>query len=451
MERIVCTGTLSERDHKSHVPVSFDVPAGITKLLVFFTSHPIRAQNAFFDNLLCLSLFGPNGPRGTRHNNPAQALSIDAFRATPGYTSGPIEPGAWTVMLDVFRILGPDLVDYRLEILLLTDPVEPLTHRPRFPPVDPGPGWYRGDLHAHSLHSDGKWDVPDLVAAARQRGLDFVTLTDHNTVSGLAEMDRLADADILTMGGVELTTYYGHALALGVRTWQEWRANSLAGVTMPGVADSVAAQGGLLIIAHPMVPGGLACTGCRWEHASMRPGIAPAVEIWNSVWQDYNEEGLLEFYHWLNERWIGHSQKLVATAGNDSHGPFDERGRLGLNHVFAQNRNERDILKAVGAGYNYLSSGPRLTIHGETTDRRKVVMGGQAPKGLAIVEINWSKAEEARELRIMANGKMVARQKVETGGSATFPARAGAKAWYLAELRDSSGGLHAITNPIFVG
>ena len=47
----------------------------------------------------------------------------------------------------------------------------------------PGPGWYRGDLHGHTLHSDGDWDVPDLVAAARHNQFDFVTLTDHNTLS----------------------------------------------------------------------------------------------------------------------------------------------------------------------------------------------------------------------------------------------------------------------------
>ena len=451
MQHIVRAGTLGERHHKGHVPLRFDVPAGVTCMRIFLASHPARASGALFDNMLCLSLFGPHGPRGTRHNNPSKALSIDAFRATPGYMPGPIEPGEWTVMLDAFRILGPDPLDYRVEILLSDDPVEPLADKPLSVLADPGPGWYRGDLHAHSLHSDGKWDIPDLVAGAKRRGLDFVTLTDHNTVSGLAQMDRLADAGILTMGGVELTTHHGHALALGTRQWQEWRANSLEGVAMPDIAADVARQGALFVIAHPMSPGDPACTGRRWEYAAMRPGNAPAVEIWNGVWSDYNEDGVQEFFAWLNAAWLGRGERLAATAGTDSHGPFDERGRPGFNHVFSQGRTERDILEAVAQGRNYLSSGPRLVIGAETTDRRRIAMGGHASKGVAIVEINWRAAGEARQLRLIANGRETARQMIDPEGSATFAARAGAKAWYLAELRDAKGELHAITNPIFVG
>ena len=451
MQHIVRAGTLGPQHHKGHVPLRFDVPAGVASMRIFLTSHPARATGAPFDNLLCLSLFGPDGPRGTRHNNPSKALSLDAFRATPGFTPGPIEPGEWTVVLDAFRIIGPDPLDYRVEIMLSSEPVEPLAPRPLPALVDPGPGWYRGDLHAHSLHSDGRWDIPDLVASAKRRGLDFVTLTDHNTVSGLAQMDRLADAGILTMGGVELTTHYGHALALGTRQWQEWRAGSLAGVTMPGIAARVAAEGALFVIAHPMSPGDPACAGRRWEYADMRPGNAPAVEIWNGVWADYNEEGVAEYFAWLNEAWLGRGERLVATAGTDSHGPFDGRGRPGFNHVLAQGRTERAILEAVAQGRNYLSSGPRLVIGAETTDRRKISMGGRASKGVAIVEVNWRNAGDARQLRLIGNGREAARQSIDAEGSATFPARAGAKAWYLAELRDAKGELHAITNPIFVG
>ena len=72
-----------------------------------------------------------------------------------------------------------------------------------------GPGWYRGDLHAHTLHSDGEWGTSSLVADARSRGLDFVTLSDHNTISGLAELDAAAGDDLLTIPGMELTTFWG--------------------------------------------------------------------------------------------------------------------------------------------------------------------------------------------------------------------------------------------------
>ena len=143
-----------------------------------------RVRFWVLDNLISLSVFGPKGARGARHNNPVMDFSIDEWRASPGYLPGPIEPGKWMVFLDTFRVLGPDPVKYRLEVAFGTEPVAPLLSPAAVEPHGRGKGWYRGDLHAHTLHSDGSWDVPDLVAWARRQRLDFVTLSDHNTISG---------------------------------------------------------------------------------------------------------------------------------------------------------------------------------------------------------------------------------------------------------------------------
>jgi predicted metal-dependent phosphoesterase TrpH len=43
------------------------------------------------------------------------------------------------------------------------------------------------DLHTHTLYSDGTFAPRELVALARERGLDVVGLTDHDTTDGLAE------------------------------------------------------------------------------------------------------------------------------------------------------------------------------------------------------------------------------------------------------------------------
>src|SRR5204862_113567 len=63
-----------------------------------------------------------------------------------------------------------------------------------------GPGWYRGDLHLHSVHSDGGRDLDELAAAARVAKLDFIVSTEHNTNSanrvwGAHEPDGLLPAD----------------------------------------------------------------------------------------------------------------------------------------------------------------------------------------------------------------------------------------------------------------
>ncbi len=90
------------------------------------------------------ALIAESGPRGARHNNPAEEFEIEATRATPGFLPGPIEPGRWTVGLDVFRLLGPDPVDYRLDVVFTKAPIPSaspfVAHatRPR------GPGWSGG-------------------------------------------------------------------------------------------------------------------------------------------------------------------------------------------------------------------------------------------------------------------------------------------------------------------
>ena len=55
------------------------------------------------------------------------------------------------------------------------------------------------DLHTHTLYSDGTFAPRELVALARERGLDVVGLTDHDTTDGLAE-DREAGSEF----GVEI-------------------------------------------------------------------------------------------------------------------------------------------------------------------------------------------------------------------------------------------------------
>jgi hypothetical protein len=440
----VLSGTLTEADHKGHIPVAFDVPPGTTRLSITFAASPARAKGAFFDNLISLSLFGPDGARGARHNNDDMDIVIDAGSATPGYVRGVPEPGRWTLWLDTFRILGPDPVIWEVRVTTETMPI-----RARGPvganrPAPDGRRWFRGDLHAHSWHSDAAWDVPDLVAWARTRQLDFVTLTDHNTVSGHEEMRSLGGPDLLTMGGVELTTHRGHALSLGHSGWQEWRAGTVSGRTIPDIAAEVMARGAAFVIAHPRSPGDPACTGCRWEFGDMMPGPARLVEIWNGgPWADYNEEGLALYRTWLAE---GH--RLMATAGSDHHGQDDAGEAFGFNNVHAEDWSEGAILDAVKAGRNFLSSGPRLLLWAEG-DAKPVEMGGVTPRSASLA-VEWAAIEQDLTLNLVGPEGRFKELGVKAGSSGRVAVDNLPDIFVMAELRGPDGTLHAVTNPIFI-
>ena len=75
------------------------------------------------------------------------------------------------------------------------------------------------DLHTHSTYSDGTLSPRELISLADKLGLAAVALTDHNTVSGLAEFcDAAEGTGVIAVPGVELSTEYGdkelHILAL---------------------------------------------------------------------------------------------------------------------------------------------------------------------------------------------------------------------------------------------
>lgn len=63
------------------------------------------------------------------------------------------------------------------------------------------------DLHTHSTQSDGTLTPTELVRAASERGLRVLGLTDHDTLSGIAEATAEAHGyDVEVVAGVELST-----------------------------------------------------------------------------------------------------------------------------------------------------------------------------------------------------------------------------------------------------
>ena len=65
------------------------------------------------------------------------------------------------------------------------------------------------DLHTHSTASDGKYSPKDVVRKAYDRGVKYLALTDHDTLSGIEEAKSEAEKlDMHFIPGVELSTTY---------------------------------------------------------------------------------------------------------------------------------------------------------------------------------------------------------------------------------------------------
>ena len=69
------------------------------------------------------------------------------------------------------------------------------------------------DLHTHTYFSDGAFSPKELICAAVERNITHLALTDHDTVSGLAEAQNVADQmPINFIPGIELSCVWRHQL-----------------------------------------------------------------------------------------------------------------------------------------------------------------------------------------------------------------------------------------------
>jgi hypothetical protein len=442
---------------KQHIPHTFVVPEDCRQLHIRFHYEPPRVGN--IRNMMTLTILDPHGFRGAghRHGNTHE-VTLSAVSASPGYFPGPLPAGEWTVQIDTHMIYPGADCPYEIEVTAETGAGEQVASETTaglqqgiFDYVAKGqPGWYRGDIHAHTIHSDAAWDVPELVAAARQIGLDFVTLTDHNTTSALPQMAAQATPDLLTMGGMELTTFWGHAVCLGATKWIDWRVDA-AGEQMGRIAEEQARQGALFIIAHPQDEGDPVCTGCRWVYPAMRPGPARLVEVWNGFWEstnphEKNEGSLALWYTWLNG---GH--RLVATAGSDAHGPGHHRAGVGFNVVYARELSQPAILEGLANGRVYLSAGPTLTFFARNGAGASAQIGERlAVHSQVTLQAAWQDAPAGAQLRLVCNGEIIDQRPAAGAGDALWTVAVESGQWYVLELRRDDGWMAALTNPIFI-
>jgi hypothetical protein len=78
---------------------------------------------------------------------------------------------------------------------------------PKSQAPSPQGSWFKGNLHTHTLNSDGDSTPDDVVRWYREHGYNFVTLTDHNYLTSVDGLNALHGADdkFLVMKGEEVT------------------------------------------------------------------------------------------------------------------------------------------------------------------------------------------------------------------------------------------------------
>ena len=311
---ITHTGTFSPDDRIAspwhYLPV--EVPAGTGALRVTL-SYP-RDSGAVLD----LGCFDPAGFRGWS-GGARESFVVAEHGATPGYLAGPVTAGPWQVVIGL-HVLPAAGVPFSVTAEALSagaaslgGQLAPLLERPDSPPApsarpprrslpaEPGLTWLAGDLHAHTFHSDGVMSVAELAAHAVERGLDFIAVTDHNTVSHHAFLGPAsARYGVTLLPGQEVTTELGHAGVLGDAGWVDFREPASSWLA------AAEAAGALMSVNHPFAG------PVSWVHPM--PRRPPLLEVWHWSWLDLSWTTPLSW-------WQAWDPAAIPVGGSDWHRP----------------------------------------------------------------------------------------------------------------------------------
>ena len=467
---LVLTGQVTRADWQTYKEITFDVPAGIERLTIA-VSHDGREAHTTLD----LGLVGPNGFRGWSGSNKT-GFTLSATDATPSFSPGRVEPGRWALLIGVPAIREGVTTRFEARVTLAGVQARPVEFAAA--PIRTTAGWYRGDFHAHTAHSDGSCDslsgkrtpCPAFLTldAARATGLDFVSVTDHNTGAqnnSLRELQGYYDT-LPIVPGQEVTTLFGHANALGITEPMEFRLGTPYLPNLEPLRDRVAAHGGMLSVNHPGQPTGEACLGCGWNAPDAHPERIEAVEVINGG--SMASTGLAESPNWgvvFWERLLNQGLHPTAIGGSDNHDArmTSKQSPVGMptTVVYATNLSTAGILDGVRSGRVFIDvAGPgrRIIDLAATGPSGEARMGGTLrlaagqsgrlrieTQGLAGMTLQLVTGNGAPALSLTAPGLAADTdvRDLALPGSAT-------PYWVRLNVRDASGKLMLLSNPVYV-
>jgi len=290
---------------------------------------------------------------------------------------------------------------------------------------------FRGAFHVHSEFShDSEASLDRIIRTAKRANLDFVVVTDHNTVAGAKAYKRMnAPERPLLIFASEISTDAGHVIALGVD--QEppdlWNAEK--------AIEWILNHGGYPILAHPVSP----------KKPWTKPGVhdVAGLEIFSFPNVYYTQDikelvpkavFLLPKY-FINsvienpkdalalwDKQLG-SNHLSAFGSVDAHLRWEWGGFAPENYllylqsvttyIFAKVLNEKNIVDALARGNGFLAHETRGIAQGfsflaKTQDRTAGPGETLAANGEIKFEVtvpNWA------EIRLLQDGRIVGQTK----------------------------------------
>lgn len=462
IQTIEIEGVVSPEEQYTYRLEPFVVLEGTGALEVLFE---YSGKNDFSE--MEIGLFDPNGFRGTSRFSKS-SFYVSKIRATASYFPGPILSGKWNISLGFPTIQQQS--DYKITIRLIPENHPEFTG-PSEESFNEREQWYSGDFHTHTGHSDGfgcedmegnraPCQVYQVVEAAKNNGLDFVSITDHNTVSHHQDMKVIQPlfSNMLLIRGQEITTFYGHSNVYGTSIPIDFRVG-FEDRTFGHIQEEVDSIGAMLSINHPGRETGASCTGCGWSAENTDYNRLKVVEVVNGTNVE-NEIAGIPFWHDL----LNKGYKITGIGGSDDHSAGFGNSKPGTptTMVYANSLSEKDILEAVTKGKVYLKTmgpgGPDVSFQAISEDQRwsmgDTINLNSIKNHSLEVTIEYSHPIK-QQLELIFNGETIHPDvKQIENKDHTFrlvceisnPDRG----WLRFNLRDENGKISVVSNPIYL-
>ena len=302
-----------------------------------------------------------------------------------------------------------------------------------------GPAWYRGNLHTHTINSDGDSPPYEVLAWYKRNGYQFLAITDHNSFTDPALYDTNPSDQFLLIGAEELTNAQTvHVNAIGISHVVPPQNGSTVVELLQASIDAVRAQGAIPLINHPnfrwaftakeMLP--LRGAGLL-EIASGHPGV------------NHDGDGVTPSSEQMWDQLLSAGMRIFGVAVDDVHNfrqefaidrPNPGRGWVAVR---ASALTREAILVGLNDGNFYASTGVNVKDIQSTPDSLTVEIEPAAP--------GPTLGKRYRVVFIGENGRVL-------GVSNENPAKyafTGNEGYVRARIEDS-GGLRAWTQPVFV-
>ena len=468
---LVLTGQITRDDHQTYREIPFTVPPG-TKNITLDFAYTGKEDRTVID----IGVRDPQGQRGWSGGNKNH-IEIGSQAATPSYRPGPIQPGEWKLVLGIPNIREGQTASYTATVNFSRASDRPAAslgvRKAATTPDADASKWRRGDFHTHTAHSDGscgpegeRGPCPTLSTfiAARDANLDFVAVTDHNTITQLTDiriLQPLFPAPLL-IPGTEITTFNGHANVIGNTGFLDFQLGSPRLPALAKLFDQVEAQGAFISVNHPSLPSGEACMGCGWTVKDTDWSRVTAIEVINGAsMRTSGPEGAFNGIAFWEAR-LRQGHRITAIAGSDNHDATDTTGAkqspvgTPATVVYAEDLSTQAIIAGVKSGRVFVDAGAPA---GATFDMTARAAGAEARMGGELRLATRERAAVSIDLGSFPPGartQPISHNLLVTPGLAPGDAfeislqEDVASGWFRVNIRDAAGKLLLLGNPIYL-